>query len=74
MSKSKLEYIWLDGYKPTASLRGKTKVVSDFSGKLEDCPVWAFDGSSTRQAEGTDRPPEVTGPPNEHAANPNVDK
>ena len=52
MSKSKLEYIWLDGYKPTASLRGKTKVVSDFSGKLEDCPVWAFDGSSTRQAEG----------------------
>ena len=38
MSKSKLEYIWLDGYLPTANLRGKTKIVSDFGGKLEDCP------------------------------------
>ena len=54
MSKSKLEYIWLDGYTPTANLRGKTKIIEDFSGKLEDCPLWAFDGSSTRQAEGND--------------------
>ncbi|MCY4162444.1 MAG: glutamine synthetase beta-grasp domain-containing protein [Flavobacteriaceae bacterium] len=54
MSKSKLEYIWLDGYTPTANLRGKTKIIEDFSGKLEDCPLWAFDGSSTRQAEGGD--------------------
>jgi len=52
MSKAKLEYIWLDGYQPTQSLRSKTKVVSDFSGKLEDCPQWCFDGSSTQQAEG----------------------
>ncbi|MCG2460965.1 glutamine synthetase beta-grasp domain-containing protein [Flavobacteriaceae bacterium F89] len=52
MSKSKLEYIWLDGYKPTSNLRSKTKVQEDFSGKLEDCPLWSFDGSSTRQAEG----------------------
>jgi glutamine synthetase len=52
MSKFKLEYIWLDGYKPTQSLRSKTKIVSDFSGKLEDCPEWSFDGSSTEQAEG----------------------
>lgn len=50
--KSKLEYIWLDGYKPTQSLRSKTRVESDFSGKLEDCPMWCFDGSSTEQAEG----------------------
>ncbi len=50
--KSKLEYIWLDGYKPTQSLRSKTLVRSDFSGKLEDCPMWNFDGSSTEQAEG----------------------
>jgi len=50
--KSKLEYIWLDGYKPTQTMRSKTKVVSDFSGKLEDCPVWSFDGSSTEQAQG----------------------
>ena len=27
MGKSKLEYIWLDGYKPTQSLRSKTKIV-----------------------------------------------
>jgi glutamine synthetase len=50
--KSKLEYIWLDGYKPTQSLRSKTLVRSDFSGNLEDCPMWCFDGSSTEQAEG----------------------
>ncbi|MAM69572.1 MAG: glutamine synthetase [Gammaproteobacteria bacterium] len=52
MMKSKLEYIWLDGYKPTQSLRSKTMVRKDFSGKLEDCPMWSFDGSSTMQAEG----------------------
>lgn len=52
MAFAKLEYIWLDGYKPTQSLRSKTKIVRDFSGKLEDCPEWSFDGSSTLQAEG----------------------
>ncbi|MEX0361448.1 MAG: glutamine synthetase, partial [Allomuricauda sp.] len=52
MSKSKLEYIWLDGYVPTANMRSKTKIEEDFSGKLEDCPIWSFDGSSTQQAEG----------------------
>ena len=52
MSKSKLEYIWLDGYVPTANLRSKTKIVSNFGGKLKDCPMWSFDGSSTLQAEG----------------------
>ena len=50
--KTKLEYIWLDGYEPTQNMRSKTKVVEDFSGKLEDCPIWCFDGSSTRQAKG----------------------
>ncbi|MCH2420462.1 MAG: glutamine synthetase beta-grasp domain-containing protein [Candidatus Poseidoniia archaeon] len=49
---SKLEYIWLDGYKPTQNLRSKTLIKKNFSGKLKDCPVWAFDGSSTQQAEG----------------------
>ena len=52
--KSKLEYIWLDGYQPTQTLRSKTRVESDFSGKLEDCPMWSFDGSSTEQADGSD--------------------
>jgi len=52
MAAAKLEYIWLDGYKPTQSLRSKTKIEKDFSGKLEDCPMWSFDGSSTEQAPG----------------------
>lgn len=51
--KSKLEYIWLDGFKPTQSLRGKTLVKSDFGGTLEECPMWSFDGSSTEQADGS---------------------
>jgi len=52
MAKTKLEYLWLDGYKPTQNIRSKTKVVNDFDGKLSSCPVWSFDGSSTQQAEG----------------------
>ena len=52
--KSKLEYIWLDGYTPTQSLRSKTMVRSDFDGTLEACPMWSFDGSSTEQADGSD--------------------
>ena len=52
--KSKLEYLWLDGYRPTQSLRSKTRVESDFSGELADCPMWCFDGSSTEQADGSD--------------------
>ncbi len=52
--KSKLEYIWLDGYSPTQSLRSKTQVRKDFGGTLEECPEWSFDGSSTQQAEGGD--------------------
>lgn len=52
MAATKLEYIWLDGYKPTQSLRSKTKIEKDFSGKLEDLPMWGFDGSSTEQAPG----------------------
>ena len=33
-------------------MRSKTMVRRDFSGDLEDCPMWNFDGSSTLQAEG----------------------
>jgi glutamine synthetase len=50
--KSKLEYIWRDGYSPTQNMRSKTKVLENFSGKIDDCPIWSFDGSSTRQASG----------------------
>ena len=52
MSKAKLEYIWLDGYTPTQSLRSKTKIVRNFDGTLDGCPMWSFDGSSTEQAPG----------------------
>ena len=54
MAKLKLEYLWLDGYTPVAGLRGKTKIVDGDpeSFTLEDCPMWGFDGSSTKQAEG----------------------
>mgnify|MGYP000564593441 CR=1 FL=1 len=52
MNKAKLEYIWLDGYKPMQSLRSKTKIVKDFKGDLDDVPMWSFDGSSTEQAPG----------------------
>ena len=51
--KTKLEYIWLDGYKPTQSLRSKTQVRENFGGTLEECPMWSFDGSSTEQADGS---------------------
>ena len=53
MPKYKLEYIWLDGYTPLASLRSKTQI-KEFASfpKLADLPLWGFDGSSTQQAEG----------------------
>ena len=52
--KAKLEYIWLDGYEPVPNLRSKTKIVEfDHEPVLEDLPVWNFDGSSTRQADGS---------------------
>ena len=61
----KLEYIWLDGYQPESNLRSKTKIW-DWDPTLnpkyntlrengpcpEELPLWSFDGSSTRQAEG----------------------
>ena len=50
--KAKLEYIWLDGSEPTQGLRSKTKIVKNFSGKLEGCPMWSLDGSSTNLAKG----------------------
>ncbi|KAF1855222.1 hypothetical protein Lal_00006920 [Lupinus albus] len=49
MTKYKLEYIWLDGYKPVPNL-----VIKEFDAfpTLEQLPLWGFDGSSTMQAEG----------------------
>ena len=42
------EYIWIDGTEPTPLLRSKTKVLK----KGETPPIWSFDGSSTKQADG----------------------
>ena len=53
----KLEYIWLDGTEPTTQLRSKTKIVANFGIDSRDngeAPIWAFDGSSTNQAVGSD--------------------
>ena len=54
MGKIKAEYIWLDGHKPTAKLRSKTKIIDGPISSVDKIPIWGFDGSSTMQAEGTD--------------------
>ena len=49
------EYIWLDGKKPTAGIRSKTKIIDVMEGTNFDSfvpPIWGFDGSSTQQAHG----------------------
>ena len=51
MAKITAQYIWIDGQKPTAKLRSKTKVIDQVK-KLEDIPDWGYDGSSTFQATG----------------------
>lgn len=48
------EYVWLDGNE-SPTLRSKTKIVKELpldDLKLESFPIWSFDGSSTKQAEG----------------------
>ena len=54
MTKFKFEYIWLDGYTPEAGLRSKTMIIEMdfFDGEIKTIPLWSFDGSSTKQAEG----------------------
>ena len=41
------EYLWLDGYQPESSIRSKIKATDE-----SKPPDWAFDGSSTQQADG----------------------
>tara|TARA_B100000965_G_C19592230_1_gene758476 strand:+ start:658 stop:1668 length:1011 start_codon:yes stop_codon:yes gene_type:complete len=52
--KVKAEYIWIDGYEPTANLRSKTKVLDGEVSSVSELPTWGFDGSSTLQADGGD--------------------
>ena len=49
---TKAEYLWIDGCKPTAKLRSKTKIIESEVKDVADIPEWGFDGSSTMQAEG----------------------
>jgi glutamine synthetase len=51
LAKITAEYIWIDGQKPTAKLRSKTKII-DTVKSLADIPEWGYDGSSTEQATG----------------------
>ena len=53
MAKYKLEYIWLDGYTPRqiSAAKPRSRNLTSFP-KLEELPLWGFDGSSTQQAEG----------------------
>ena len=55
MNKIILEYVWLDGYK-TPNLRSKIKVMDCLTAGVDlgDVPEWNYDGSSTRQAPGSD--------------------
>jgi len=52
VKKIRAEYVWIDGQKPTAKLRSKTKFVDGPVKKVDELPDWGFDGSSTSQAEG----------------------
>jgi glutamine synthetase len=52
-TKYKLEYIWLDGYKPVPNLRGKTSSGSSMPSRHWKICLYGFDGSSTQQAEVT---------------------
>jgi glutamine synthetase len=52
VGKITAEYIWIDGQKPTAKLRSKTKILDAPVKKVSDLPEWGFDGSSTEQATG----------------------
>ena len=49
MGRIKAEYLWIDGHKPTAKLRSKTKIFEGPVKSVKDLPEWGFDGSSTMQ-------------------------
>ena len=53
VKKNKIEYVWLDGYKPEPTLRSKIKIVDRDCVDVSEVPEWAFDGSSTQQASGS---------------------
>ncbi|OGT49099.1 MAG: glutamine synthetase [Gammaproteobacteria bacterium RIFCSPHIGHO2_12_FULL_41_15] len=52
---SQVDYIWMDGAKPTKKLRSKKRIVfHDDKLTLNQIPQWSYDGSSTYQSDGSD--------------------
>jgi glutamine synthetase len=53
--RTKVEYVWLDGYEPEPNLRSKIRIIDTNNRILipSDISSWNFDGSSTMQAEGS---------------------
>eukprot|EP00092_Neocalanus_flemingeri_P026114 GFUD01028301.1.p1 GENE.GFUD01028301.1~~GFUD01028301.1.p1 ORF type:complete len:391 (-),score=76.51 GFUD01028301.1:109-1197(-) len=50
-SRVQATYIWIDG--TGQGIRSKTKSLETKPGKIEDLPIWNYDGSSCHQAEGS---------------------
>ena len=46
-----VEYVWLDH---NQQFRSKTKVLTSHNPNKDGLPMWNYDGSSTKQADGTD--------------------
>jgi len=46
-----VEYVWLDH---NQNFRSKTKVLTNHNPTKDGLPMWNYDGSSTKQADGTD--------------------
>ena len=44
-----VEYVWLDH---NQNFRSKTKVLTNHNPKRDGLPMWNYDGSSTKQANG----------------------
>ena len=44
-----VEYVWLDH---NQQFRSKTKVLTNHNPKRDGLPMWNYDGSSTKQADG----------------------
>lgn len=56
MTINQAEYIWHDGSTPTQRLRSKSRMITlpeNGSAGIDNFPAWAFDGSSTYQAAGS---------------------
>nr|CAD2122201.1 unnamed protein product [Meloidogyne enterolobii] len=51
-NKIQVEYVWIDG--SIQNVRSKTKTVDFIPKKVDELPIWNFDGSSTDQASGAD--------------------